>query len=165
MTFEDFNAADVAPASAALLCCCGSTRWVEALLARRPFQDLENLQATAESLWWTLGQQDWLEAFSAHPKIGQRHVGEKKISQWSSAEQSGVADAALAIQERLAEANEEYQRRFGWIFLVNATGKSAPEILGLLEARLKNGDEQELRVAAGEQAKITALRLPKLFAE
>ncbi|HTF65892.1 MAG TPA: 2-oxo-4-hydroxy-4-carboxy-5-ureidoimidazoline decarboxylase [Edaphobacter sp.] len=165
MTFAEFNVADTAVARAALLQCCSSKQWAEIILARRPFQDRESLLGAADALWWTLGPEDWREAFSAHPRIGQNKLGSGKVSQWSSQEQSGVGSAPLAVLERLAKANEEYERRFGWIFLVNATGKSVPEMLHLLEARLKNEDEEELRVAAGEQARITRLRLNKMFDE
>jgi OHCU decarboxylase len=160
MTFAQFNAADPLEVRGALLRCCGSKRWVEKLEPHRPFQDFDALQAAAEAEWWTLKPADWLEAFSAHPKIG-----ENTNSRWSAGEQSGVASATPTILQRLAEANEEYEDRFGWIFLVNATGKSAAEMLDLLESRLKNEAAQELRVAAAEQAKITRLRLNKLFNE
>jgi OHCU decarboxylase len=160
MTFAEFNAANTAEARASLLRCCGSKRWAEILQARRPFPDLDALQAEAETCWWTLGPADWLEAFSAHPKIGQ-----SANSRWSAGEQSGVASAPPAVLDRLAAANQKYENRFGWIFLVNATGKSAAEMLTLLEARLKNEAAPELRVAAAEQAKITTLRLNKLFEE
>ena len=160
MTFAEFNRTDPAEAQAALLRCCGSRRWAQALQALRPFQDLDALHAAAEALWWTLDPSAWLEAFSAHPKIGQNTT-----SRWSSGEQSGVASATPAVAQRLAAANEEYQRRFGWIFLVNATGKSAAEMLELLEIRLKNEAPPELRIAAAEQVKITRLRLSKLFEE
>ena len=165
MTLEQLNNGDAAIARAALLRCCGSSTWAEKMLIARPFDDGETLQATAESLWWTLAPEDWLEAFSAHPKIGQNKVAGVQASSWSAEEQSAAASAAASVQDRLAAANEDYQRHFGWIFLVNATGKSAPEMLGLLEARLHNTPDEELRVAAGEQAKITRLRLNKLLDE
>ncbi|MGA8594425.1 MAG: 2-oxo-4-hydroxy-4-carboxy-5-ureidoimidazoline decarboxylase [Bryobacteraceae bacterium] len=158
MTLQEFNRADTDVARLALLRCCGSKRWVEQILAGRPFDDFEALLSTAQSTWWALGPSDWLEAFSVHPKIG-----DKKLSDWSSQEQDGVDSASNQVLERLATGNEEYERRFGWIFLVNATGKTAPEILDLLNARLKNGKTQELHAAAGEQAKITKLRLNKLL--
>jgi OHCU decarboxylase len=158
VTFQEFNAADEAVARAALLRCCGSKQWAEGILARRPFYDLETLLSIAESVWWTLGPSDWLEAFAAHPKIG-----DKKLSAWSSQEQGGINSAPDQVLERLANGNQEYERRFGWIFLVNATGKTAPEMLDALSARLENGSAEELRVAAGEQAEITKLRLNKLL--
>ena len=112
----------------------------------------------SESIWWTLTPSDWLEAFSAHPRIGER-----SLSKWSSDEQSGVDGAQAEVLARLARGNQEYERRFGWIFLVNATGKTAPEMLQVLQSRLSNEEGAELRIAAGEQAKITKLRLEKLL--
>jgi 2-oxo-4-hydroxy-4-carboxy-5-ureidoimidazoline decarboxylase len=160
MTLDEFNAASPADARGALLRCCGSSGWSDKVLSSRPFSDAEALLSTAESVWWTLGEKDWLEAFSAHPRIG-----EKKHSAWSSREQSGIDSASVETLDRLAKGNVEYEDHFGWIFLVNATGKSAREMLALLEARLQNSREEELRVAAGEQAKITTLRLAKLLHE
>jgi 2-oxo-4-hydroxy-4-carboxy-5-ureidoimidazoline decarboxylase len=158
VTVEDFNAADTDIARAALLQCCGSKQWAQQILANRPFEDFDALLTAAGSVWSTLEQHDWLEAFSAHPKIGQ-----KNLSNWSSQEQNGINTAPDRVLEQLARGNQEYEQRFGWIFLVNATGKTAPEILALLSARLKNEHAEELRVAAAEQAQITKLRLHKLF--
>lgn len=158
MTLDDFNAAGTAVARAALLQCCGSKRWAEALLARRPLPDREALFSTAESIWWTLDSEDWLEAFHAHPRIG-----EKKLAGWSSQEQNGIHAASAHVLHQLAAGNQEYERRFGWIFLIHASGKSAPDMLGSLLARLTNAAEAELRIAASEQAKITVSRLDKLF--
>ncbi len=158
MTFQEFNRADTDAARAALLQCCGSNQWTERMLAKRPFEDFEILLSTAESVWWTLEPADWLEAFSAHPKIG-----DKKLSDWSLQEQDGVNSAPDQVLEQLAKGNQEYEQRFGWIFLVNATGKTAPEILDLMNARMKKGKTEELHAAAGEQAKITKLRLNKLL--
>ena len=158
MTLEEFNTADTNVARIALLQCCGSKHWAEAVLKRRPFPDRDTLLSAADSVWWTLKREDWLEAFSAHPKIGQ-----KKLSGWSSEEQRGIDSAGANILERLAQRNEQYEQRFGWIFLVHATGKNAHELLALLEARLKNEAEEEFRIAAGEQAKIMKLRLSKLL--
>ncbi len=165
MTFEQFNIAEVEAASAPLLTCCGSKTWAEEVLARRPFQSREALLAAAETVWWRLDPSDWLEAFSAHPKIGASKNGDKSMSKWSSQEQSGMDHATLETLDRLAQENQEYERRFGWIFLVNATGKSAPEMLHLLQSRMKNERAGELRIAAGEQAKIMRLRLNKLLDE
>jgi OHCU decarboxylase len=158
VTLDDFNIAAAAVVTAALLQCCGSKRWAEAMLARRPLLDRAALFSTAESIWWTLDSHDWLEAFSAHPRIG-----EKKLAGWSSQEQNGIHAAPTQILRQLAAGNQEYERRFGWIFLIQAAGKSAPDMLGSLQARLANPPEAELRIAAGEQAKITASRLDKLF--
>ncbi len=141
-----------------LLRCCGSGRWAEQVAAARPYQDFDELLATAAQIWWDLDGDDWREAFRAHPRIGERAAGA-----WSQEEQAGMAGAGGGVEARLRQANDEYERRFGHIFIVFATGKSPPEMLELLEGRLGNGAEEELEVAAAEQAKITRLRLHKLM--
>lgn len=165
MTFDELNTGDTEVARAALLRCCGSARWADAILAQRPFAGPEGLLEAVGSVWWSLDRSDWLEAFSAHPRIGRKEHENARTSQWSKKEQQGVETAVADVRERLANGNLEYERRFGWIFLVNATGKSAEEMLELLESRLKNEETEEIRIAAGEQAKITRLRLNKLFDE
>ena len=165
MTIEQLNTAEPEAVREQLLRCCGSNAWAAGILARRPFRNREELFEAAESVWCRLSPSDWLEAFSAHPKIGVRKNGSGAISRWSSEEQSGVDGAGFDIVERLAKANNEYESRFGWIFLISATGKSATEILHELELRLNNESVEELRVAAGEQAKITRIRLNKLLDE
>jgi OHCU decarboxylase len=126
----------------------------------RPFRDTEQLLEMADRVWWSLTPADWREAFAAHPRIG-----ETSGSRWSQQEQSGAASAQAAVLAELAEANREYERRFGHIFIVCATGKTAEEMLGLLRARLSNDPETELKVAAEEQRKITRLRLQKWLAD
>jgi OHCU decarboxylase len=113
----------------------------------------------ATDIWWRLAPTDWLEAFSKHPKIGEKG----KVSQWSSEEQSGMNSSAIDTAKSLAALNRTYFDKFGWIFIVCATGKSAEEMLSLLEARLPNRPDDELRIAAAEQNKITLLRLRKLL--
>ena len=142
-----------------LLKCCGSSVWAETMASARPFDDLESLCNHAERIWWTLGSTDWLEAFRAHPRIGERKAG----SGWSAQEQSGMNTAAAATAGALARANEEYFARFGYIFIVCATGKSAEEMLSILQSRIHNDPSDELRIAAAEQNKITRLRLGKLI--
>ncbi len=158
MTLKDFNTADETATLTALLNCCASTRWARAMLGSRPFSDFTTLVSSAHTIWWTLDRTDWLEAFAAHPKIG-----EKKLSEWCSQEQSGVFSERSEILQGLAEGNDRYDRRFGWIFLINASGKSGSHILEQLRSRLGNNDEDELRTAAAEQAQITALRLNKMI--
>ncbi len=158
MTLQQLNTADYAEALAALLLCCGSNKWGEEMLSRRPFQNREALLSAAESVWNALEPADWLQAFSAHPKIGA-----KKLADWCSQEQSGLASTPEPLLERLRSGNETYEKRFGWIFLVNASGKSGSEMLALLETRLQNDSDEELGIAAGEQAKITGLRLQRLL--
>jgi 2-oxo-4-hydroxy-4-carboxy-5-ureidoimidazoline decarboxylase len=155
--FKRLNALPREEAKKGLLACCGSTRWAERMEAARPFRDLEALYGEADRSWFALGREDWLEAFGRHPRIG-----EKKLEGgWTKQEQKGVEGADAGVLASLERGNHDYERRFGYIFLVCATGKSAAEMLALLENRLKNDPETELRVAAGEQAKITRLRLEK----
>ena len=148
--------------------CCGAHAWVQGMLALRPFGTLSHLLTEAEEIWWSLGPDDWREAFDHHPRIGEQAAavpqGETARA-WSSAEQRGAATAGTDTRQAFVDGNREYERRFGHIFLVCATGKSAGEMLALLRERLSNDPATELRIAAGEQAKITLLRLEKLFAK
>ena len=132
----------------------------------RPFAGANDLMAKADSVWWSLRDEDWLEAFRAHPKIGEQKAAAVQSEQargWSAQEQSGVQDAATETKAALAAGNQEYEARFGFIFIVCATGKSSTEMLAILNARLQNDPGTELRVAAEEQRKITQLRLEKLL--
>ena len=131
-------------------------------MTRRPFGTSEALQAAAGEVWSALQPEDWLEAFAAHPRIGDRTSLEHRFADThllSAREQAGVDGAGDDVLLALAEANAAYEKRFGFIFIVCATGLTAAEMLGMLQARLKNDPAAELRIAAGEQAKITALRL------
>ena len=162
------NAMSQERAREALERCCGARRWVEGLLARRPFASREALHGDADAVWATLERSDFLEAFSHHPQIG-ADPGElakrfASTASWSSAEQARVQAADALTIERLAQGNARYLERFGFVFIVCASGKSAEEMLQLLEARLDNDPEREISVAAAEQAKITHLRLEKLAA-
>jgi 2-oxo-4-hydroxy-4-carboxy-5-ureidoimidazoline decarboxylase len=164
------NALPADEARAALARCCGATRWVAGMLGRRPWTSTAALYADAEATWGDLGREDFLEAFAHHPRIGARgdEAGDKARDEggaaWSRQEQARVADADAETRRALADANEGYLRRFGHIFIVCATGKSAGEMLSLLEERLGNDPARELAIAAGEQARITRLRLEKLGA-
>lgn len=132
------------------------------MLARRPFGSDAALQSAAREEWFALSEADWLEAFSHHPQIGDRASLAARFPSThdlSAAEQSGMATASADVIDQLAAANETYHKRFGFIFIVCATGKSAREMLQLLRDRLHNDRATELRIAAEEQAKITALRL------
>lgn len=145
--------------------CCGSKRWVELMLVRRPFKDEAALLNAAENVWFSLSREDWLEAFAHHPKIGDAESLRGKFCQtiqWAKNEQSAVASASDETIKRLAEANQIYEKRFGYIFIVCATGKSAEEMLSILQNRLGNEPSEEIQIAAREQHKITRLRLMKL---
>ncbi|HSF39396.1 MAG TPA: allantoicase [Thermoanaerobaculia bacterium] len=145
-------------AVAELLRCCGSRAWARQMAENRPFHDLAGMKEASDHIWWSLGREDWLEAFAAHPRIGD------KGSRWSEAEQAGARGADAETLAALVEANRRYESRFDHIFIVCATGKSAAEMLKLLRARIDNDPETELRIAAEEQRKITNLRLEKLLA-
>ena len=144
-----------ADAERQLLAACGSREWARRMAAARPFASREKLLDAAERTWLDLGSEDWLEAFAAHPRIGERASGE------AAREQSGTRDASPDVLRSLADANREYEERFGRVFLVCATGKSAQEMLELCRLRLHNDPREELAVAADEQRKITRLRLEK----
>jgi OHCU decarboxylase len=158
MTLDELNALDASRAADEFSRCCGSSRWATAMTAARPFASLDAMRGRGDEIWASLGHADWLEAFAAHPRIGEQ----RQVSAWSSSEQSGMQSATDATKARLAELNAAYQARFGYIFIVCATGKPAAEMLTLLEARLVNDPSIELPTAAEEQRKITGLRLAKL---
>ena len=146
--------------------CCGARAFAEKMADSRPYPDSTALYQRAERVWSSLSPSDWREAFDHHPRIGGAEELRKKFSstaEWASEEQSGVASASSDVIARLAEGNARYEGRFGHIFLVCATGKSAVEMLGILEERMKNDPDSELLVAAREQAKITKIRLEKLI--
>jgi 2-oxo-4-hydroxy-4-carboxy-5-ureidoimidazoline decarboxylase len=146
--------------------CCGASRWVSGMLARRPFRSRAAVISAADEIWRSLDTGDWREAFSHHPRIGERKSAmpqSKRGAAWAATEQSGVERAPKDVHAELAEANGEYERRFGYIFIVCATGKSAEEMLELARERLRNDPDGELRAAAEEQRKITGLRLDKLL--
>ena len=155
-------------ALAAFLRCCGSRRWAEAMARGRPYDDEPKLLAAAERAFAPLQRADWFEAFSHHPRIGDRGSLAERFPQtagWSQSEQGGVAGAGEDVLGGLLQANRDYEARFGYIFIVCATGKSAGEMLSLLQERLPNDPEAELEIAAAEQRKITAIRLKKLLSE
>ena len=160
------NSLDSAAARQELLKCCGATRWATAVEEGRPYSSLEELVVRATAVWWTLDRDDWLEAFRSHPKIGEKKVAmsvSAQSQQWSTQEQRGVTQASPEVTGKLATLNYDYEQKFGFIFIVCATGKSSDEILALLEQRLTNDPATELPIAAAEQAKITELRLRKLL--
>ncbi len=166
-----WNVLPAAEAAQEILPCCGSQRWAHALARLRPFENAEVLFAHSDEIWRQLDPADWIEAFSSHPRIGEKKAPESataKSAYWSGQEQSGVAQSSddiqeqqLKIRERLKRANEEYEKRFGRIYIVCATGKSAGEMLAILYRRLENDETSELYEAAEQQRQITQLRLRK----
>lgn len=146
--------------------CCGAWRWAQKMTAARPFAEAQELFTKADEIWWSLTEEDWLEAFRAHPKIGEKKasIGQSEQAQrWSAQEQSRAQSATAPVMDSLAHGNRAYQTRFGFIFIVCATGKTADEMLDILNQRLSNPREVELQNAAEEQRKITQLRLAKLL--
>lgn len=163
---EQLNRAAAETAQTDFLNCCGSRNWARMMTEARPFTDTAALINQAEKIWLNLDTQDWLEAFAAHPKIGTRQPATKQQAQsaaWSQGEQAGTHTAADSVLNRLAEANGLYEDKFGFIFIVCATGKTAEEMLNLCRARLSNDAASEIQIAADEQRKITEIRLRKLL--
>lgn len=168
MTLEELNQLPSEQAVAAFSQCCAASDWVNAMAAARPFANVASLLATADQIWSTMDEANLLEAFSAHPQIGNVETLREKYASTkalAAGEQSSVSQASEETLQALARDNVAYLQKFGFIFIVFATGKSAAEMLALLQARLPNSRKQELRNAAQEQHKITALRLHKLLQE
>ncbi|MDQ2792980.1 MAG: 2-oxo-4-hydroxy-4-carboxy-5-ureidoimidazoline decarboxylase [Bacteroidota bacterium] len=172
MTLSEINYLPKPALAEALQTCCGSTAWVEKMLAAFPMADAETLMDEANTAWNSLAEADWREAFTHHPKIGgdvealraKFTSTSTSTSTWAEGEQASVKQASQETLAALATGNEDYERKFGYIFIVCATGKSAEEMRTLLQARLSNKPEAEILIAAGEQNKITRLRLEKLLA-
>lgn len=158
MTLDELNTVPSIDAEGTLRRCSGSRRWAAQMASARPFATREALYEAGERIWWTLDPDDWREAFAAHPRIGER-LG----TQWSVQEQSGARSAAETTLAELAAVNAAYEARFGYIFIVCATGKSGDEMLAVARRRLENDAASELQVAATEQAAIARLRLEKLL--
>jgi 2-oxo-4-hydroxy-4-carboxy-5-ureidoimidazoline decarboxylase len=166
MTIAEFDHLNVEKKKELLLQCCGSSAWVNRMLDIFPVEDLVELLEGAEEIWYDCKESEWLEAFEHHPKIGDINSLKEKFAstkEWASNEQSGVNEASESLINELADANKKYEHKFGFIFIVCATGKSAEEMLNLLKSRLDNIREDEIKIAASEQNKITKLRLEKLF--
>jgi len=164
------NALGAVEAEERFLACCGSRAWARAMAERRPFADADALARAADEVWWALAPEDWLEAFAAHPRIGEAEVGGHgqagaRSASWSEAEQAGTRAAADETLRALEEGNRRYEDRFGHVFLIRAAGRSAADMLSALTERISNDPEAELRVAAAQQAEITRSRLARLVAE
>jgi 2-oxo-4-hydroxy-4-carboxy-5-ureidoimidazoline decarboxylase len=167
MTIAALNNLDEGQLREALGKCCGAAAWIGKMLAVFPVAREDVLLEEAERIWYSCEEQDWREAFEHHPRIGDLDSLKKKFAatgQWAAGEQSGVNAASEEVLKALAAGNEAYEKRFGYIFIVCATGKSAGEMLDLLKARLGNTPEAEINIAMGEQNKITRIRLEKLLA-
>ena len=164
-TIQWLNSQDRSALQETLLRCCGSRWWCEQVAGDSPFADSAALHEASDRAMDAMPRDAWLEALESHPKIGDleslrmKYAGNKE---WSGGEQAGVNSADEATLVALAEGNETYEQRFGYLFVVCATGKSAAEMLALLQERLGNEADEEFTIACGEQRKITHLRLDKL---
>lgn len=166
MKLSEFNTLSKSRATNLLLACCGSNAWVQEMLLSMPFGDESSMFDAADASWRNRTETDFLEAFSHHPKIGDLDSLREKFASTAhlaSSEQGSVASASEEVLQGLAKGNADYERKFGFIFIVCATGKTAAEMLELLQTRLPNSREKELQIAAGEQTKITRIRLEKLL--
>jgi 2-oxo-4-hydroxy-4-carboxy-5-ureidoimidazoline decarboxylase len=166
MTLHELNILPKEQLKEKLTKCCGSSAWVNKMLPFFPADDLVELLEDAEEQWYKCSEKDWKEAFSHHPEIGDMESLKKKFAstaQWAPGEQSGINTATQLTIEALAEGNRQYEKKFGYIFIVCATGKSAEEMLEILQSRLPDSPEDEIQIAADEQNKITKLRIEKLL--
>ena len=163
---ERFNRMSRRQLQRELLDCFGSREWAKRMAARRPFTSAERVYSAAEELWRSLGAEHWLEAFHYHPRIGERRAKAKqsrKSRNWSAEEQSGMDRAPAETLGELEHLNRDYEARFGFIFIICASGKTPEQILQALRQRLGNERETEIRIAAEEQRKITRFRLERLL--
>lgn len=156
-----WNEAEAEAAAREILPCCGSSAWAQAVVARRPFATPGELFVTSNLVWQGLAEDDWREAFDSHPRIGQQHAPSATAQSlsWSKQEQSRAATPDDLTTQALAQANRDYEAKFGRILIVCATGKSAAEILDIARARLNNDPATEMLEAAEQQREITQLRL------
>lgn len=168
---ERWHGLPAAEAEARLLACCGAKRWAAEVVAQRPFRDEKHLVETSVQAWFAAEAEDWLEAFACHPRIGERKIGESRIGEGkaetsvslvSSGREQAEAQRTLdAVAEKLEEGNRLYQERFGFRYIVFASGRGAPELLAVLEERLTRTRDEELWEAARQQHRITSLRMQR----
>lgn len=165
MTIAAFDHLDPEEKKALLSQCCASSAWVDKMLKMPPAEDLIDLFEDAEESWYACKEDDWKEAFLHHSKFNDIHALKEKFfsDQFEANEQSSIEGASEKTLQFLAEGNKRYEEKFGYIFIVCASGKSADEILEILNNRLQNDPEDEIKIAMDEQNKITKLRLENLF--
>ncbi len=166
MTLTELNKADSGSAGLFFRQCCSSSMWAEQMVSGRPYRDRSHLRDYADDCWGLLSESDYLEAFEGHPKIGDIESLKKKFKgsqDIARNEQSSVAEANIETLERLSIGNAEYEKKFGFIFIVFASGKSAEEMLNILEGRIENSRSEEVATAAEEQRLIFQLRLRNLL--
>lgn len=161
--FSAWNFGDERSATEAMLACCGAQSWAEQMIALRPIASIAALSEAADRVWATMGEPDWMEAFSRHPRIGERKAtaAPERSTSWSEQEQSGISNGTQNVMRELAEGNAEYEERFGFTYIVCATGKSADEMLAILKRRLANDRVAELKEAVEQQRQILQIRLGK----
>ena len=166
-TLQSWNTASAEAAMEAMIACCGAQRWAKEMVALRPIAGVAELSDAADRVWSEMGEADWMEAFACHPRIGQRKAAHAtaKSAAWSRQEQSSANDAARRVLDELAEGNALYEQRFGFPYIVCATGKSAEEMLAILHRRLARMRATELDEAAEQQRQITQIRLGKWLIE
>ena len=166
-TLSDWNKAEGPTALDTMLACCGARRWAEAMLALRPIDSVLALSAAADRIWSTIDEADWIQAFACHPRIGERSArrASQKSVAWSRQEQSSASNAAERVLAELAAGNALYEERFGFTYIVCATGRNAEEMLAILNRRLASDRAAELHEAAEQQRQITQIRLGKWLVE
>jgi 2-oxo-4-hydroxy-4-carboxy-5-ureidoimidazoline decarboxylase len=170
-TLAAWNTAAESWALEAMIACCGSRRWASAMVALRPIASVEALSEAADRVWSTMQEKDWLEAFARHPRIGESNPAlvsahaSAQSSAWSRQEQSTATTANKSVLDELAEGNQLYEQRFGFTYIVCATGKNADEMLAILKRRLASNRDAELREAAEQQRQILQIRLGKWLVE
>ncbi len=164
---DQWNKAEESDAMTAMIAICGAKRWAEAMVALRPIENVFELSIAADRVWSTMEESDWFEAFACHPRIGERKAAHAsaKSQVWSRQEQSSSADTEEAVLAELAAGNALYDQRFGFTYIVCATGKSLEEMLSILNRRLASERAEELREAAEQQRQITQIRLGKWLVE
>jgi 2-oxo-4-hydroxy-4-carboxy-5-ureidoimidazoline decarboxylase len=165
MILEAFHLLSEEERKSILWPCCGSTTWVNKMMKLPTVSTLSDVLDFAGKQWYNCSEKDWKEAFSHHPKIGDVDALKEKFAadQFAGKEQSGINEAPREVLEQLASGNQEYEKKFGYLFIIFATGKTADEMLQLLQSRLDNKPEEEIKIAMEEQHKIMKLRLMKLF--
>ena len=166
MTLDQINKANSEQVYSLFESCCCTPNWIQKMVDARPFTDKTELISTSEKAFSTFAEADYLIAFEGHPQIGNLDTLAKKYANTSgsaSNEQSGMSDAQKSVLEEMQALNTEYLERFGFIFIVCASGKSAQEMLDLIKNRINNDRHSELSIAGNEQAKITQIRLEKLL--
>jgi OHCU decarboxylase len=166
-TLAAWNAAGAADALEAMMACCGARRWAAAMVALRPIASVAELSAAADREWSKMEEADWMQAFACHPRIGERKAAHApaKSAAWSRQEQSSTNIAEERVLAELVDGNALYEQRYGFTYIVCATGKSAEEMLAILKRRLASDRAAELLEAAEQQRQITQIRLGKWLVE